>query len=72
MGSPQKLIWCHVRTFAEHLLESKGMYVVFQKKGKKTSKSAKKGKIFEKLGKNIQNLKYFEKVQKIILIFSMA
>ena len=38
------------------ILESKGMHVIFQKKGKKMSK---KGKIFKNLGKNIQNLTMF-------------
>ena len=40
------------------ILESKGMHVIFQKKGKKMSK---KGKIFKNLGKNIQNLTMFWK-----------
>ena len=40
------------------ILESKGMHAIFQKKGKKM---AKKDKIFENLGKNIQNLKIFFK-----------
>ena len=34
------------------ILESKGMRAIFQKKDKK-------GKIFENLGKNVQNLKIF-------------
>ena len=34
------------------ILESKGMHSTFQKKGKK-------GKIFENLGKNVQNLRIF-------------
>ena len=37
-------------------LERKGMRAIFRKKGKKR---AKKGKIFENFGKNIQNLKIF-------------
>ena len=37
-------------------VESKGMRAIFQKKGKER---AKKGKIFENLGKNVQNLKIF-------------
>ena len=41
------------------ILESKGMCVIFQKKDKKTAKKIKKGKIFENLGKNVQNLKVF-------------
>ena len=46
------------------ILESKGMHVIFQKKGKKkgqkdVKKRAKKGKIFQNLGKNLQNLKVF-------------
>ena len=36
------------------ILESKGMCAIFQKKSKKR---AKKSKIFENLGKNVQNLK---------------
>ena len=35
------------------------MHAIFQKKGKKFLKMAKKGKIFQNLGKNIQNLKIF-------------
>ena len=48
---------------ARPILESKGMHAIFQKKGKKKKclKSGKKGKIFENLGKNIQNLKIFGK-----------
>ena len=45
------------------IIESKGMCAIFDKKGKKRRKkvkTAKKGKIFENLGKNAQN---FEKVQ---------
>ena len=38
------------------ILESKGMLAIFQKKGKKMFK---KGKIFENLGKHVQNLKIF-------------
>ena len=38
------------------ILESKGLHAIFQKKGKKR---AKKGKIFENLGKTVQNLKIF-------------
>ena len=38
------------------ILESKGMHAVFQKKG---GKMLKKGKIFENLGKNVQNFKIF-------------
>ena len=44
------------------ILERKGMRAIFQKKGKKWQKMLKKdkkGKIFENLGKNIQNLKIF-------------
>ena len=40
------------------ILESKDMRTIFQKKGKDR---AKKGKIFENLGKNVQNLKVFWK-----------
>ena len=40
------------------ILESKGMRAIFQKKG---NKMFKKGKIFESLGKNVQNLKFFLK-----------
>ena len=38
------------------ILERNGVRAIFQKKGKKR---IKKGKIFEKLGKNVQNLKLF-------------
>ena len=40
------------------ILESKDIGVIFQKKGKEM---LKKGKIFENLGKNVQNLKIFWK-----------
>ena len=38
------------------ILESKGMDAIFQKNGKTRTK---KGKIFENLVKNVQNLKIF-------------
>ena len=38
------------------ILERKGIHAIFQKKVKK---NYKKGKIFENLGKNVQNLKIF-------------
>ena len=38
------------------ILESEGMRAIFQKKDKKMFK---KGKIFEHLGKNVQNMKIF-------------
>ena len=38
------------------ILESKGKGAIFQKKGKEM---LKKGKIFDDLGKNVQNLKIF-------------
>ena len=38
------------------------MRAIFQKNGKKKKKKKKKkGKILENLGKNVQNLNYFEK-----------
>ena len=40
------------------ILESKGKRAIFQKKGKKM---LEKSNIFEKLGKNMQNLKTFWK-----------
>ena len=40
------------------ILLSKGMHVIFQNKG---NKMLKKGKIFENLGKHVQNLKIFWK-----------
>ena len=43
----------HFTTLTGPILESKGMRVIFQKKGKK------KGKIFENLGKNVPNLETF-------------
>ena len=42
--------------YAGPISESKGMGVIFQKKGKEM---LKRGKIFENLGKNVQNLKIF-------------
>ena len=39
--------------------ESKGMHAIFQEKDKKMLKKGKKCKIFENLGKNVQNLKIF-------------
>ena len=39
----------------------KGMLAIFQKKGQKFLKGTKKGKIFENLGENVQNLKIFLK-----------
>ena len=45
-------------SFTGPILESKGMLVIFQKKGKDR---AKKGKIFENLGKNVQYMKIFLK-----------
>ena len=45
------------------ILESKDMHTILQKKGKKRAKKclkrAKRGKIFENLSKNVQNLKIF-------------
>ena len=45
------------------ILESKGMHTILQKKGKKRAKTclkrAKRGKIFENMSKNMQNLKIF-------------
>ena len=43
-------------TPSEPVLERKGMRAILQKKGKKW---AKKGKIFENLGKSVQNLNIF-------------
>ena len=40
------------------ILKSKGMHVIFQKIG---YKRAKKGKVFENVGKNVQNLRIFWK-----------
>ena len=42
------------------ILDSKGVHVIFQKKGRKM---AKKSKLFENFSKNVQNLKFFEKRQ---------
>ena len=50
---------------ARSILESNIMRTIFQKRGvraKKCLKRAKKGKIFEKLGENVQNLKIFLKM----------
>ena len=41
------------------VLKSKGMPAIFQKKDKKILKKGKKRKIFENLGKNMQNMKIF-------------
>ena len=44
------------------IIEGKGMRTIFRKrerKGQKMLKKAKKSKIFENLGKNVQNLKIF-------------
>ena len=45
------------------ILGSNGMRAILQKKGKKMAKNVKKGqkkgKIFENLGKNVQNLEIF-------------
>ena len=44
------------------------MRAIFQKKGQK---NVKKGKIFENLGKNVQNLKkYFEKGRRLRVIIA--
>ena len=54
---------CYIYIYiAGLILESKGMRAIFQKNGKKKKKKkTKKGKILENLGKNVQNLNYFEK-----------
>ena len=41
------------------ILESQGMHAIFQKNGEKGGEMLKKGKIFENLGKNVQNSKIF-------------
>ena len=41
------------------------------KKGKKMFKKGKKGKKFENLGKNVQNLKIFERGQMIVCDYHM-
>ena len=46
----------HILQASGPTLESKGMGAFFQKKGKEV---LKKSKIFENLGKNVQNLKIF-------------
>ena len=44
----------------------------FRERAKNVKKSQKKkGKIFENLGKNVQNLKYFEKGQGIACDYCM-
>ena len=45
---------CH--KYAGLIIESKSMGVIFQKKGKEM---LRRGKIFDNLGKNAQNLKIF-------------
>ena len=42
--------------YSEPILESKSLCTIFQKKSKKRGKN---GKMFENLGKNVQNLKIF-------------
>ena len=46
------LLWSILRPVTGPALESKGMRAIFQKKGEK-------GKMFENLGKDVQNLKIF-------------
>ena len=53
-----------------HILESKGMLATFRKKAKKIRKKkkgrrVKKSKMFENLGKNVQNLKIFWKYRYV-------
>ena len=48
-----------LRVYAGSIVDNKGMHVIFQNKGKKKLERAKKGKILENLGKNIQNLKIY-------------
>ena len=50
--------WPHWVSFTGPVLQSKDMCTNFQKKGKKRTKE---GKIFESLGKNVQNLNFFFK-----------
>ena len=45
-----------LRSMPGPILKSKGMGVIFQKKGKEILKNSK---IFENLGQNVQNLKIF-------------
>ena len=52
------LVFGEILRFSGPILESKRMRTIFQKKGKKMFK---KDKIFEKLGKNVQNLTIFLK-----------
>ena len=47
------------------ILQTKGMHMIFQKKGKKGGEMFKKGKTFENFSNNVQNWKYFEKGQVI-------
>ena len=48
--------WPHWASFTGPLLQGKDMCTNFQKKGKKRTKE---GKIYENLGKNVQNLNFF-------------
>ena len=52
------LVFGQILRFSGPILESKSMRAIFQKKGKKMFK---KDKIFENIGKNVQNLKIFLK-----------
>ena len=53
---PNTVVEWKTLDLAGPILESKGMHEIFQKKDKTR---AKKGNIFENLGKNVQNLKIF-------------
>ena len=65
---------CFGHVLAGPTIESKGMRAIFNKKGKKKGKkrlkTAKKGKIFENLGKNVQNLKIFLKRAGLCMIIA--
>ena len=57
------MLTCVGNFLAGPIIECKGMLAIFDKKGKKRArkgyKRQKKVKIFENLGKNVQNLKTF-------------
>ena len=49
----------NIITYSGSVLEKKGIRVTFENGQKRGQKMFKKGRIFENLGKNVQNLKTF-------------
>ena len=50
----QEILLVYLSLLSEPILENKDIRAIFQKKGKKI---VKKDKVFESLGKNVQNVK---------------